>query len=42
MKNKNADVHLMQQLGGGGVLMMIIWVLILNPLVTGRVYQLLH
>lgn len=42
MKNKNADVHLMQQLGAGGVLMMIIWVLILNPLVTGRVYQLLH
>lgn len=40
MKNKNADVHLMQQLGG--ILMMIIWVLILNPLVTGRVYQLLH
>lgn len=40
MKNKNADVHLMQQLGG--FLMMIIWVLILNPLVTGRVYQLLH
>lgn len=40
MKNQNVDVHLMQQLGE--LLMMIIWVLILNPVVTGRVYQLLH
>lgn len=40
MKNQNADVHLMQQLGE--LLMMIIWALILNPVVTGRVYQLLH
>lgn len=40
MKNQNADVHLMQQLGE--LLMMMIWALILNPVVTGRVYQLLH
>lgn len=39
-RKKNVAAHLMQQLGGW--LMMIIGVLILKLVVTGRVYQLLH